>query len=129
MAGLFGPAIGARTSRQNELGYTTHRASAQSNTINSFIVPISLVLLYLLSGGRPTGPTTASPANLPSGKAGCCVPPTNITTKRRFFNHKHRTDNTTHSFPLITCAGQKQPGATTTVDATDPVEQPAASAL
>jgi len=50
-------------------------------------------------------------------------------TKRRFLNHKHHTDNTTHSFPLITYAGHKQPGAATTVDATDPVEQPAASAL
>ena len=47
------------------------------------------------------------------------------TTKRRFLAHKHHTDNTTHSFPLITCAGHKQPCAATTVDATDPVEQPA----
>ena len=81
MAALFGPAIGARTSRQDELGYMTHRASAQSNTIKSFIVLLSLILPYLLSGGRLTGPTTVTPANLPFGKASCIVPPTNITTK------------------------------------------------
>ena len=49
-------------------------------------------------------------------------------TKRRFLAHKHHTPNTTHSFPLVTCAGQQQPGAATTVDATEPVELPAAPA-
>jgi hypothetical protein len=51
------------------------------------------------------------------------------TTKRRFLTHKHHTANTTHSFPLITCAGHKQQCAATTVDTMDTVEQPAASAL
>ena len=51
--------------------------------------------------------------------------------KRRFLTHKHHTSNTTHSFPLVTCVGQQQPCAGTTVDATEPVEptiqQPAGS--
>ena len=45
-------------------------------------------------------------------------------TKRRFLAHKHHTTNTTHSFPLVTCAGHQQPCAAPTVDATEPVEQP-----
>jgi hypothetical protein len=55
MAALFAPAIGAHTSRQNELGYITHRAPAKSNTIKSFIVSISLILLYHLLDGSLKG--------------------------------------------------------------------------
>jgi hypothetical protein len=61
MAALFGPAIGARTSRHDELGYIAHRAPAQRNTIKSFSVSISLILLYHLSDGSPTGPIRSSP--------------------------------------------------------------------
>ena len=45
-------------------------------------------------------------------------------TKRRFLAHKHHTPNTTHSFPLVTCAGQQQSCAAPTVDATEPVDLP-----
>ena len=49
-------------------------------------------------------------------------------TKRRFLANKHHTHNTTHSFPLVTCAGQQQSCATPIMDATEPVEQPATPA-
>ena len=81
MAALFGPAIGARNSRQEDFGYTALRALAQHKIIKTCILPIPLILLYLLSGGRLTGPTMATPANLPSGKAGCTALPTNLPTK------------------------------------------------
>ena len=50
------------------------------------------------------------------------------TTKRRFLLHKHDTNNTTHSFPLVTCIGQQHTLAVTTVDATESKEQPAVQA-
>jgi hypothetical protein len=75
MVALFGPAIGARNSRQEDFGYTALRALAQHKIINTCILSIPLILLNLLSGGRLTGPTTATPANLPSGKVGCTTPP------------------------------------------------------
>ena len=81
MAALLGPAIGARNSRQEDFGYTALRALAQHKIIKTFILSIPLILLYLLSGGRLTGPTMATPANLPSGKAGCTALPTNLPTK------------------------------------------------
>ena len=48
MAALFGPAIGARISRQDELGHTTHRALAQhkpNKTIYSLFATNTTVLL------------------------------------------------------------------------------------
>ena len=91
MAALFGPAIGARTSRQEDFGHTAPRAMAQHKTIKSFIVSISLILLYHLSDGSPTGPIKATPANLPSGTVGCFAPPTNSLTEThpRSRNTKH----------------------------------------
>jgi hypothetical protein len=81
MAALFGPAIGARNSQQEEFGYTAHRALAQHKIIKTFILSIPLILLYHFLDGRLTGPIMATPANLPSGKAGCTAPPTNFPTK------------------------------------------------
>ena len=40
------------------------------------------------------------------------------STLRRNPAHKHHTHNTTHSFPLVTCAGHQQPCAALTVVAT-----------
>jgi len=45
-------------------------------------------------------------------------------TKRRFLAHKHYTTNTTHSFPLVTCAGRRRPCAEPTLSATASEEQP-----
>jgi hypothetical protein len=45
-------------------------------------------------------------------------------TKSRFLAHKHHTTNTTHSFPLVTCAGHRRPCAEPTMSATEPEEQP-----
>ena len=43
-------------------------------------------------------------------------------TKRRFLANKHHTHNTTHPFPIVTCAGQQQSCPAPLVDATEPVE-------
>jgi hypothetical protein len=51
MAALSGPAIGARNSRQKELGHTAHRALAQQRPINNFILFIPLILLYYYPDG------------------------------------------------------------------------------
>ena len=81
MAALLGPVIGARNSRQEDFGYIAHRTPAQRNTIKSFIVSISLILLYHLLDGSLTGPSMVTPTNLPSGMVGCTTPPTNSPTE------------------------------------------------
>jgi hypothetical protein len=81
MVALTGSAIGVRISRQDVLGYTTHRGPAQRNKIKTFILSIPLILLYHFLGGRLTGPTMATPANLPSGTVSCTAPPSNSPTK------------------------------------------------
>jgi hypothetical protein len=67
MAALFGPAIGARNSRQEELGHTAHRALAQQRPINNFILFMRLILLYYYSDGCPTGPINAVRITPPPG--------------------------------------------------------------
>ena len=107
MAALFGPAMGARISRHDELGYTAHRAPAQCNTIKICIFSISLILLYHLSDGSLTGPIMATPANLPSGTVGCTALPQKLSSPRGTRHtskeaHTYTTHTTYKSHPQTT---------------------------
>jgi hypothetical protein len=79
MAALFGPAIGARNSRQQELGHTAHRALARQRSINNFILFMPLILLYYYSDGCSTGPITAV-RTPPPGWGQYSILPTNSPT-------------------------------------------------
>ena len=81
MAALLGPAIGARTCRQEDFGHTAPRPMAQHKTIKPFIVSLSLILLYHFLDGSPTGPIKAKPTNLSSGTVDCFAPPTSSLTE------------------------------------------------
>jgi hypothetical protein len=107
MTALFGPANGARISRQDELGHTTHRASSQHKPIKPFIIFLPLILLYYYSNGCPTGPIKTVSATPSPWWGGHKVLPTNSTTKLTAApramtysrSHPHKINTHTHTLP------------------------------